>query len=194
MRQPFAPRELQNLEIHEPFAFTKGCKLMKIEAGSGFVNAFQYGSKLYNLTTDPKQKEEIDDLEIELSFIQKIAEQMRKNDAPKEQFIRLGIPLNGVMTVEELIKQKEAIRVAEKISVLEEHRWNRAAQNQMRALLNITPENARQKLLNEFKEFVLSSKFMEVNTEAVEKFLDVFLQEDEKAKAEYFIGLAGRTN
>ncbi|WP_338787253.1 sulfatase [Metabacillus sp. FJAT-53654] len=194
MRQLFSPGELQNIEIQEPFSFTKGCQTMKTHAGGGFVNAFQYGSKLFDLTTDPEQKEEIEDPEIELMLIKKMAEQMRKNDAPKEQFVRLGIPEDGIMTIEELMKQKEVIRKAEQIGILEEHQWDRAAQNQIRALLNITPELARQDLLKKFEEFIVVSNINKVSAESVEKFIDVSLQNDEKEKAKYFIGLAGRTS
>lgn len=194
MRQLFAPRELQNIEIQEPFPFTKGCQLMKIEAGSGFVNPFQYGSKLFNLETNPKQEEEIEDLEIELTFIHKIAEQMRKNDAPKEQFIRLGIPEDGIMTIEDLKRQKEIIQKAEKIAILEEHQWDRAAQNQIRALLNIFPENERQHLLNMFKDFVVESKTPKINTNLVDHFIDLAIPKDRKAQATYFLKLASRTN
>ncbi|MBU7591525.1 sulfatase [Metabacillus halosaccharovorans] len=194
MRQPFAPGELQNIEIQEPFSFTKGCQLMKIQAGSGFVNPFQYGSKLFNLETNPKQEEEIEDLEIELTFIHKIAEQMRKNDAPKEQFIRLGIPEDGIMTIEDLKRQKEIIQKAEKIAILEEHQWDRAAQNQIRALLNIFPENERQHLLNMFTDFVVESKTPKINTNLVDHFIDLAIPKDRKAQATYFLKLASRTN
>ncbi|CAH2713145.1 hypothetical protein BACCIP111895_00278 [Neobacillus rhizosphaerae] len=194
MRKLFSPSELQNIQIQEPFSFTKGCQTMKIRAGEEFTNPFQYGSKLFDLTTDPEQKEEIEDLEIELKFIEKIAEKMRENDAPKEQFERLGIPENGIMTVEELRQQKEAVRKAEQLNILLDNLWDKGAQNQIRALLNIIPENVRQDILNKFEEFVVSSRFNEITTEVVEKFIDVSIPKEEKEKAQYFIRLAGRTN
>lgn len=194
MRQMFAPKELQNIEIREPFSFTKGCQIMKIQAGKGFINPFQYGSKLFDLITDPGQTEEIEDPEIELKFIKKIADKMRENEAPKEQFDRLGIPEGGIMTPEELRHQKEAVRKAEQLSILQDHLWDRAAQNQIRALLNIIPENVRYDMLNKFEDFVIISKFDGITTEVVEKFIEVTLPKDEKAKAKYFIGLASRTS
>jgi len=194
MRQMFAPKELHNIEIREPFSFTKGCQIMKIQAGKGFINPFQYGSKLFDLSTDPGQTEEIEDSEIELKFIKKIADKMRENEAPREQFDRLGIPEEGIMTAEELRHQKEAIRKAEQLSVLQDYLWDRAAQNQIRALLNIIPENVRYDMLNKFEDFVIISKFDEITTEVVEKFIEVTLPKDEKAKAKYFIGLASRTS
>lgn len=194
MRQMFAPKELHNIEIREPFSFTKGCQIMKIQAGKGFINPFQYGSKLFDLSTDPGQTEEIENPEIELKFIKKIADKMRENEAPKEQFDRLGILEEGIMTLEELRHQKEAVRKAEQLGILQDHLWDRAAQNQIRTLLNIIPENVRHDMLNKFEDFVIISKFDGITTEVVEKFIEVALPKDEKAKAKYFIGLASRTS
>ncbi|MFJ7684789.1 sulfatase [Peribacillus butanolivorans] len=194
MRELFSPAELPKIEIQHPFAFTKGCQVMKIPAGTGFVNAFQYGSKLFNLTTDPGQKEEIEDLEIELKFVKNMAKKMRENEAPDEQFERLGIPENGIMTVEELRQQKETVRKAEQLNILQDHPWERAAQNQIKALLNITPENMRQNQLSKFEAFVINLEFDAVTPDVVEEFIDVTLQTEEKEKAQYFIQLAGRTS
>ena len=193
MRQLFSPCELQSIEINQPFSFTRGCQTMKISAGEGFVNAFQYGSKLFDLTNDPKQTEEIEDLEVELRFLKKIAEKMRENDAPQEQYERLGIPENGIMTIEELRQQKEAVRKAEQINILSDYQWNRGAKNQIRALLNIIPENGREEMLNVFEDFVNSSSFNDINTAVVEKFIEETLPKDEQSKAMYFVKLAGRT-
>lgn len=194
MRQPFAPEELQNIEIQQPFPFTKGCQTMKIKAGEGFVNAFQFGSKLFDVHNDPHQIEELENIEVELKLIDKMAAQMRKNNAPAEQFARLGIPEDGRMTVEELQKQKEEIRKKEQITVLSNHPWERAAQNQLRALLNITPEEQRAELLNQFEEFVLKSALDGVSTETVHEFIETVYEKEQKAMAQYFTGLAGRTS
>lgn len=193
MRQLFATDELQKIEIQDPFAFTKGCQVMKIPAGSGFVNPFQYGSKLFDLVNDPKQESEIDDLDIELYYIQRLAEKMKENEAPTEQFERLGIPEDGLLTKEELKTQKEAIRIAEKISVLQELRWDKAAQNQVRTLMNVLPEKTRKLMLARFEEMTLQSNFSEVTTKTVEHFIERAFTGEEKAKAKYFIELAGRT-
>ncbi|WP_263705703.1 sulfatase [Shouchella tritolerans] len=194
MRQLFDRGELQNIVIHEPFSFTKGCQLMKIEAGSGFVNPFQYGSKLFDLVNDPDQEEELDNLEIELQLIKKMAELMRANEAPDEQYERLGIPKDGRMTVEELTKQKAEIKKAEQLGILKDYSWDRGAKNQMRALLNIFPENERQHLLNMFEDFVVGSKTSKIDTSLVDNFIDMSISKDKKAQASYFLKLASRTS
>ncbi|MGM0904174.1 MAG: sulfatase [Bacillota bacterium] len=194
MREMFSPGELNNIEIQEPFSFTKGCQTMKIQAGKGFVNPFQYGSKLFDLTIDPRQTKEIEDLETELKFIKKLAEKMRENDAPKEQFARLGIPENGIMTFEELRYQKEMVQKAEKLSILQDKRWDQAALNQMKALLNITPEEMRPFFLTKFEEWAINANIEEITVQGIEQFVDLTLPKEDKDKAKYFIGLAGRTS
>jgi arylsulfatase A-like enzyme len=194
MRELFSTGELQNIEIQEPFSFTKGCQVMKIPAGSGFINPFQFGSKLYDLTNDPEQHDEVENIEIELKYIKKMAEKMIECVAPREQFERLGIPEDGIMTVEELMVQKIAIQKAEQLSILEDYQWDKAAQNQLKALLNITPVNVRQKELDEFKEFVVNSNAKKITIDMVMEFVDSALPKGEKEKAKYFVELAGRTN
>jgi arylsulfatase A-like enzyme len=194
MRQMFASEELQQIELQQPFEFTKGCQIMKIRAGEGFVNAFQFGSKLFDTEKDPEQKEEIENLEVELKLIEKMAAHMRQNDAPKEQFERLGISEDGRMTIEELIAQKEVVRKAEQIMILTDYTWERAAQNQIRALLNITPEEGRNDLLAQFQDFVIQSEFNGISTEVVREFIESTLQTEKKAMAKYFTELAGRTS
>ncbi|NRT71446.1 sulfatase [Clostridium beijerinckii] len=106
MRSMFKPEELQDIQLSEPFNFTKGCKTMKIKAGRGFINAVQHGSKLFNIRNDPKQLQEIENLEEEVRLTNAIAEMMKENDAPKEQYERMGIPKDRAYTLEMLKEQK----------------------------------------------------------------------------------------
>jgi arylsulfatase A-like enzyme len=90
MRAPFGVDELQDIELAEPFEFTKGCRTMKI-AGRGWRNPFEFGTVLYDLETDPKQENPIEDAEIEEKMIAHLIQLMRENDAPEDQFERLGL-------------------------------------------------------------------------------------------------------
>ncbi len=91
MRSAFGVDELQEIELAEPFEFTKGCRTMKI-SGRGWRNPFEFGTVLYDLVTDPKQQNPIEDAEIEEKMIAHLIRLMRENDAPKDQFERLGLP------------------------------------------------------------------------------------------------------
>jgi len=90
MRRTFGVDELQDLQLQEPFAFTKGCRTLKIK-GRSWVNPHQFGTLLFDLETDPQQDHPIQDPAAEERMIQLMAELMRENDAPPEQFERLGL-------------------------------------------------------------------------------------------------------
>jgi arylsulfatase A-like enzyme len=94
MRSLFSVKELQQMELAPAFDFTKGCQSMRIPA-SGRVNSYVYGSLLFDLKNDPDQERPIVDAEIEKRMIELMVSLMRQNDAPVEQYRRLGIPQDG---------------------------------------------------------------------------------------------------
>ncbi len=102
MRRRFCPEELQSMELVEPFSFTKGCKVMKVEAGiwddsdpfsmSGItVPSHLHENLLYDISEDPGQETPLDDPEIEEYMKNILIKLMKENDAPNEQFVRLGL-------------------------------------------------------------------------------------------------------
>jgi hypothetical protein len=91
MRHTFDVDELQDIELAEPFPFTKGCRTMKIEARE-WMNPHPFGTLLFDLETDPKQENPIDDAAVEEMMIRHMVRLMRENDTPVEQFERLGLP------------------------------------------------------------------------------------------------------
>lgn len=96
MRVPFSVNEMHGLEaLADPFDFTKGCKTMKINAsGKNTWNlAYEFGNLLFDLKNDPKQEKPLDDPELEKMMIKHLIREMRKNDAPEEQYTRLGLTL-----------------------------------------------------------------------------------------------------
>jgi hypothetical protein len=66
---------------------------MKIANATHGLNAVKFGTKLFNLKDDPGELREIDDPQVELRLLNAIARMMKENDAPPEQFERMGIPL-----------------------------------------------------------------------------------------------------
>ncbi|MCK5845140.1 MAG: sulfatase, partial [Victivallales bacterium] len=94
MKKPFSVDEIHRLEgLAEPFEFTKGCKTMKINASSQIPGnpSHAFGHMLFDLKTDPKQENPLDDPEIEAMMIDHLVREMRANDAPIEQYERLGL-------------------------------------------------------------------------------------------------------
>ena len=92
MRARFSVEELQDVELASPFAFTKGCRTVQVpSSGGGWRNAARFGTLLYDLKQDPKQEHPLDDPQIEGRMIKLLVKLMEDNDAPPEQFERLGL-------------------------------------------------------------------------------------------------------
>jgi hypothetical protein len=90
MRNPFSVEELQDLELEDPFSFTKGCKTLKIPAQT-WASGHEHGTLLFDLHTDPKQEQPLKNPEIEVRLVELMRKLMLWNDSPPEQFLRLGI-------------------------------------------------------------------------------------------------------
>ncbi len=84
----FRIKELQNASLAEPFPFTKGCPVLKIPTPGGGTN---YPSMLFDTKTDPGERNPLDDPALEARMAGLMAALMRENDAPREQFARLGL-------------------------------------------------------------------------------------------------------
>jgi len=98
MRSRFSVGELQELELAPPFAFTKGCRTLKIQSTSvdkskGHIEAtaYRFGTLLYDLRQDPTQDQPIRDQEVESRMCAGMKSIMMQHDAPSEQYIRLGL-------------------------------------------------------------------------------------------------------
>jgi arylsulfatase A-like enzyme len=89
MRHSYAVDELQQIELAEPFSFTKGCRLMKIAARPWRVSEFD--TMLFDLKTDPRQEHPIRDAAVEAKMTDYLVRLMKWNDAPAEQYERLGL-------------------------------------------------------------------------------------------------------
>ncbi len=90
MRQIFSPAELQDITLAEPFSFTKGCRLMKIEKKDNMGNTNTFGSNLYDLVKDPDENAPLDDAETICRMKTAIRNFLDENDAPAELYERYG--------------------------------------------------------------------------------------------------------
>jgi hypothetical protein len=86
--------ELQKIGLVEPFPFTKGCPTMQI-AGRNWpgLSGPIFDTLLFDLQTDPQQARPITDPAVEAQMIAHLVRLMRENDAPPEQYARLGLPV-----------------------------------------------------------------------------------------------------
>ena len=96
MRDRFGVAELQDIKLAESFSFTRGCRTMKVPARS-WVDAHTFGTLLFDLETDPGQLQPLVDDVLERRMVELLVKLMRENDAPPDQYERLGLPADGVI-------------------------------------------------------------------------------------------------
>ncbi|MDR1643455.1 MAG: sulfatase [Clostridiales bacterium] len=97
MREMFSPKELNNIELAEPFSFTKNCRVMKLK-NAPITRPFKFDSTLYAVNASTGEMTKIDDDKEEVRLANAMAKLMRDNDAPIEQFVRMGLPHEGEYT------------------------------------------------------------------------------------------------
>lgn len=90
MRARFGVDELQDIKLAEPFSFTKGCRTMQI-ASRFMLTPFPYKNLLFDVAADPHQDTPLEDVVIEQHMIDHIRRIMENNDAPPDQYERLGL-------------------------------------------------------------------------------------------------------
>jgi arylsulfatase A-like enzyme len=90
MRSMFGVEELRTLELAPPFSFTKGCHTLKLQARP-WLNPHEYGTLLFDVASDPGQEHPLDAPDVEERMIEHLTRLMKANDAPPEQFERLGL-------------------------------------------------------------------------------------------------------
>jgi hypothetical protein len=83
---------LSRAELQPPFTFTRGCPTLKIPS-EGWVSARGevLHTRLWDVESDPKQTQPIDDAALEATMAGHLTRLMRECDAPPEQFARLGL-------------------------------------------------------------------------------------------------------
>jgi arylsulfatase A-like enzyme len=92
MRNVFNLDEMRTMQWHKGFSFTKGAPVMRIDAAAfQKTRAQEFGTMLFDLETDPKQENPLDNPVKEAEMIELMIKLMRENDAPEEQFVRLGL-------------------------------------------------------------------------------------------------------
>ena len=97
-RAMYAPDVLQGLILQEPYSRTKGCKALKIAMPKDFYPCMSVAKEenadlLFDLQDDPQQMNPLEDKEAEQYMIGLMRALMQQNDAPAEQYLRVGLQL-----------------------------------------------------------------------------------------------------
>ncbi|MFI6713670.1 sulfatase [Kribbella sp. NPDC050470] len=106
MRARFTPQELHDASLVAGFGFTKGAPLLRVPS-QALGNPWWHGSLLFDLEHDPQQRTPLADDDLELRMAGLLVDEMRRNDAPAEQFVRLGLPADGPVQPEHLLVKRQ---------------------------------------------------------------------------------------
>lgn len=87
---PFSDDALRRLEAVGPLPFTNGAPVLRAPATAKEL-AHRHGTLLFDLANDAAQEHPISDPAVEARMTQLLVESMRANDAPAEQYERLGL-------------------------------------------------------------------------------------------------------
>jgi len=90
MRDLYSVEEFADMELAEPFGFSKGCRLMKTK-GRAWSKQHEYGNLLFDLQADPWQAAALDDVALEGRMQGLLRGLMQECEAPQEQYERLGL-------------------------------------------------------------------------------------------------------
>ncbi len=141
MQRRFDVDELQDIQLQEPFSFTKGCRTMKIKARAGMNNPVNFGTKLFHLTEDPKQEHNIYDSKKETELANAMIALMHADDCPSERFARFGFPAEGEITEAEIIRLHKGETEDRIPEAMKDYQWERGAINMYHAVKRfIAPE------------------------------------------------------
>jgi arylsulfatase A-like enzyme len=93
MRRMFDASELQETTLAPPFDWTKGCNTVCIPTPEwGGINFEKWPTAVYDTEIDPGQLAPIDDTVVEQRMCELMTRLMKENDAPAEQYERMGLP------------------------------------------------------------------------------------------------------
>lgn len=192
MRSRFSVAELKDATLEtNQFSFMKGVPCLKIPVKNPSDNFFNFGSKLFDLEKDPEQKEPLEDLQEELRMIKSLLLEMKKNEAPEEQYERLGLPKENDLSIEWLIESKRQLKQYKKPLILTDFNWSETAKNIYRfyeKLVQPTPE-LKGMISDKLSEALPVN---EVDPDILMALLLQFVPPEQKLMVEYFLKIAAR--
>ncbi|MFW9999371.1 MAG: sulfatase [Candidatus Hodarchaeota archaeon] len=191
MREFFSIHELQTIELSEPFAFTKGCKTLKTSARHRYGTPYIYGSLLFDLKDDPKQENPIFDSNIEIMMIQLLRGEMKKNDAPLEQYERLGIPYDGEIKKKHLNLEDKRSEIEETIGDIQIV-WKNKGKSMYYYILNYLPKPMHMQFNNQIKQAVNNKNIKEIDEDLLIELMSKFIPKNYKRLIETMFTLIKR--
>ncbi len=90
MRGFYSPEDMMSLELVKGNRFTQGMAVGKLSLRN-HMDSYALGNYLFDIVKDPNQEHPLHDEAIEKIMVEKLTKLLKKIEAPKEEFIRLGL-------------------------------------------------------------------------------------------------------
>ncbi len=184
MRQLYTVEDLRQAEFVDPLPNSKGCRVLRTPAHISYVSQVNFGTKLFDVKTDPGQKKPLLDDELEAQMAALLVSEMKKAGAPSEQFDRLGLPQNEEITPSFIAASRESEEKALTPDFLENKSWSPEARNVWRAFLKMLPPQALTAAQDTLKQVCLNDT---VTLNDITAMIKVLLPPDQQQQTLYFM-------
>ncbi len=194
MRERFAVSDLQKAELNPPLPNTKGCPVLKTPARISYVSPANFGTKLFDVKADPHQTHPLDDPDLEAKLAQKMVTALHAADAPTEQFERLGLPADGVITAETILHNREKEEEDTTPAILGDVKWSIEARNLWRAWEKMMPPealNAAAEVIGQVRSAHVTEP---VTAEDIYGAVKLMLPPEQQNQILYFMGMVSRAD
>lgn len=159
------------------------------------VNAANFGDKLFDMETDPHQRQELHDAEIEAAMANILQRAMIENDCPIEQFERIGIAKDRQITKEDIERLHEMEKKSTEPDLLPQYQWTKGAVNIYHALMKFIPKEEREKVIDRLEEEIPGRLCDgQVVPDSIWGLIPLVIAEEFVDMVQYFVGLSGRTS
>lgn len=190
MTQRFGVEELQDVQLAEPFSFTKGCRTMKIPAREEMNNPINFGSKLFHLTEDPKEEHELDDIKKETELANAMIQLMKDNDSSADRLARFGYPAEGNVTSEDMLRLRRGEFEDRIPKNLADCKWEKGAVNMYHVFARFTPPSVMETVNEKLQEAGAQG---EITIATMMEFIGSVIPPENQAMVYYFSLMASRT-
>lgn len=215
MRNRFTPGEFANTVLHDGFSFTKGCPVIKVDKVSAmgqegfgdilldrnnaanknidnnsFISAVSFGDKLFDMDSDPEQKNSLENPAIRAYMANLMIRGMRENDAPVEQYQRMGFPETHEVTVKDVLNWETLAADNKEPDILSEHEWTGEACNAYHALLCFCKTEYRESAKKRIQETLQNAD--KITAKLILRMIPELFDEEFCDMIYYFASLASR--
>jgi arylsulfatase A-like enzyme len=142
IRNFFKKKQLMNAQLVNNFEFAENIPMLQVPTTS-FLASYRFGNCLYDNIKDRNQLNPLDNVDIELTMLEKLRCKMNESEAPIEQYERLGLYKDRNLTEDELIEQKQEYKNYFKTSLSNEFQIEDKGVHQLLALKQFIVQEKR---------------------------------------------------